>query len=188
MRELSLHLLDILQNSISAGANHIHVAISADVHADSLCMTVSDDGSGMDNELLSKVTDPFTTTRKTRRVGLGIPLLAANCELSGGYIEITSTVGVGTELKAVFVISSIDRLPVGDVGETMVAAIMSKPDVVFDLKLDAGKQNFNFNTAEVKSQLGDVHITEYTVLEWIKDFIREGVKITFGGVLDEVFS
>jgi len=188
MRDLSLHLLDIIQNSISAGADKITVSVYADDDADTLTVMIEDNGSGMDEKLLKQVTDPFITTRSTRKVGLGIPLLKASAQRASGDLTISSVKGEGTTLSAVFKISSIDRLPLGDVAETMVDVITAEPEITFRLKLKSKKDEFIFDSSEVKQKLGDVPITQHEVITWIKEYIDEGVKAIFGGVLNEIDS
>jgi hypothetical protein len=188
MKDISLHLIDIIQNSIAANANKIIIGINASLDADRLKITVSDNGIGMDKEMLSQVTSPFVTTRTTRKVGLGISLLKASAEITGGELEISSEKGKGTILKADFIISSIDRIPLGDVSETMVSAILTDSNIEFDLILESHKEVFEFKTVEIKEKLGEVPITDFEVLAWLKEFINEGIMNTFGGVLDEVHS
>lgn len=113
MRELSLNILDIAQNSISAGASLITIEVSEDTREHLLSLTVSDNGCGMDEETLRNVCDPFFTTRTTRKVGMGIPLFRLAAEQTGGSFEITSEKGVGTSTKAVFHSDSIDFTPLG---------------------------------------------------------------------------
>ena len=119
MKELSLHILDIAQNSVKAGATLIQITIEEDTVADTLRITVADNGCGMDKDLLQRVRDPFTTTRTTRKVGMGIPLLEAAAVQCGGGLDIQSQPGVGTTLTAWFGLSHIDRAPVGDMPGTM---------------------------------------------------------------------
>jgi hypothetical protein len=188
MKDISLHLIDIIQNSIAANANKIIIGINASLDADRLKITVSDNGIGMDKEMLSQVTSPFVTTRTTRKVGLGISLLKASAEITGGELEISSEKDKGTILKADFIISSIDRIPLGDVSETMVSAILTDSNIEFDLILESHKEVFEFKTVEIKEKLGEVPITDFEVLAWLKEFINEGIMNTFGGVLDEVHS
>ncbi|MCX8128500.1 MAG: ATP-binding protein [Clostridia bacterium] len=188
MKDISLHLTDIIQNSVTAKAGRIKVIIDADQAKDCLKIIVSDDGSGMDKELLAQVTNPFVTTRTTRKVGLGISLFKASAEEAGGKLEIRSEKGKGTELEVSFRISSIDRIPLGDIPETVISTILSNPDIQVELILNSNKESFSFNSSEVKEKLGEVPITEYNVLAWIKEFVNEGIKITFGGVLDEIYS
>ncbi len=189
MRDISLHLMDIIQNSITAGARKVEVYITAVTAPDELRVCVSDDGEGMDKELLERVTSPFSTTRTTRKIGLGIPLLKSSAMQSGGDVYINSVKGQGTTLEAVFKISSIDRIPLGDIADTFGAVISANPGIDFELVLmkNSGK-SFEFSTEEVKARILEVPINNYEVVDWIKKFIDEGVKITFGGVLNEINS
>ncbi|HHW48728.1 MAG TPA: ATP-binding protein [Clostridiaceae bacterium] len=188
MRDLSLHLLDIIQNSIAAKAGKIITIIYANKLDDELGIIVEDNGHGMDKEFLDKVTDPFVTTRKTRKIGIGLPLLKSSSEMAGGKLDIDSARGKGTILKSTFKIGHIDRLPLGDISDTFVSLIAARPDIEFELKLDNGEKSFLFNSFEIKKKLDGVPITEYEVLSWLKEFIDEGVKTIFGGVLNEVDS
>lgn len=188
MRDLSLHLLDIIQNSITADAHKITVIISADSQKGVLTLKISDNGRGMDAELLKQVSDPFMTTRTTRKVGLGISLFKLSTERADGMFSIASERNKGTDIKAALKISHIDRLPLGDISETITGVIVSKPEITLELILESHKKIFRFCTAEVKEKLGDVSITEFEVITWIREYIDEGVKITFGGILDEIHS
>jgi len=188
MKDLSLHLMDIVQNSISAKASKICVSLSADRQADILTMRIVDNGEGIEESLLKNITSPFTTTRKTRKVGLGISFLKASSNMAEGDIEIYSKRFEGTTVEATFKISYIDRLPLGDLAETMVTLIMANPDIEFELDLDNNKDCFRFRTVEVKEQLKDIPITQYEVLNWIREYINGGIKIIFGGVLNEIIS
>jgi hypothetical protein len=141
----------------------------------------------MDEEFVKNVTDPFVTTRTSRKVGLGIPLLKASSERAGGSFDISSVSGKGTVITATFKISNIDRLPIGDISETVSNIITATPDVNIDVTFSNDRGNiFDFDTAEIKKQLGDVPINEFDVISWIKEYIDEGIKNTFGGVLNEV--
>ncbi len=188
MRDISLHLMDIMQNSITAKASKVTIVIEAYSEYDSLLITVSDNGMGMGEELLSQVTNPFVTTRSTRKVGLGISLLRASAERAGGQIEISSKINEGTTLKASFEISNIDRIPLGDISQTIISMIAANPDKDFELLLESSKGNFRVDTAEIKEKLGEVPVNNFEIITWIKEFIDEGIKITFGGVLNEINS
>ncbi len=188
MKDLSLHIMDIVQNSVSARAKRIETAIAADVKNDCLKITVSDNGAGMDADLLSRVTSPFATTRTTRKVGLGLPLFKESSEMAGGEFRISSVKNEGTQVSASFKISHIDRLPLGDVAETMAGVIMAYPQIQWVLVLSNDSEEFRLDTDEVKGQLGEVPITEYEVITWIKGYIDEGIRFIFGGVLNEVVS
>ena len=188
MRDLSLHLMDIIQNSITAKARRIKLTLKAGAESGKLEMTVADDGTGMDRALLESVTDPFTTTRSTRKVGLGIPLLKAAAERSCGELCIASEKGNGTTVTATFDIDNIDRPPLGDMAETVTGVILSDPDVDLILRLEHGPEVFELDSSEIKQKLGEVPITEYEVLAWINDYVNEGITAIFGGVLDEIDS
>lgn len=182
MRDLSLHILDIVQNSLRARAKNVEIAILEDDHKEVLCLKISDDGVGMDNETLNKVLDPFYTSRKTRKVGLGLPLLAQAAKACGGDFTIDSCPNQGTTVKAKFVKSHIDMLPLGNLADTMVSLIAANPDVDFTFTYKTDRGEFYFDTREVKAQLEDVPITVPMVLDWIKQFVEQGMEKTCGGV------
>ena len=119
MTEISLNILDVAQNSISAGAKLIEISVVADIKSDTLTVVIKDNGCGMDEEKLKKVIDPFFTTRTTRKVGLGIPFYKLAAENTGGTFNITSQLGLGTTVTAVFGLSHIDRMPLGDINFTI---------------------------------------------------------------------
>ena len=129
MEDLSLHILDVLENSIAAEARHLRVVIEEDTRGDRLLLEIADDGKGMDEEMRSRVLDPFFTTRTTRRVGLGLPLLGQAAEQAGGSIEVISAPGEGTTVRAEFQLSHPDRKPLGDLGATLGAILAGRPDV-----------------------------------------------------------
>ena len=131
MEDLSLHILDVVENSIAAGASKIEIKITEDQASDLLVIEIKDDGRGMDKETLDQVLDPFYTTRTTRRVGMGLSLLAQSAEESNGKFKIVSEVGKGTELKATFQYSHIDRKPMGDLKTTFITLLMSYPEINF---------------------------------------------------------
>ncbi|HOJ10458.1 MAG TPA: ATP-binding protein [Clostridiales bacterium] len=188
MRDLSLHLMDIVQNSIKAQASKIDIILTADAENDKFIIEIEDNGIGMDESLLNQVKNPFATTRTTRKVGLGIPLLEASSARAGGKLEIKSEKGKGTCIKADFQISHIDRLPLGNIGETMMGLVAANPETDFNLNLCNMKENFAFSVLEIKEQLDDVPIDNSDVLIWIRDYISEGIKVIFGGVLNEIDS
>jgi hypothetical protein len=188
VRDLSLHILDIIQNSITAKATVVDLEIVADNESESLLIQIADNGIGMSEKLLKDVANPFSTTRTTRKVGLGISLLMASAQRADGTLTIDSKPGIGTKVKANFKIAHIDRLPLGDVAETVMSLILSKPEMELEVELKSIKDVFKFTTSEVKKKIGDIPITELSVLTWIKDYINEGVEIIFGGVLDEIHS
>ncbi len=173
MKELSLHLLDIVQNSITAGATRIEINITNSVQKDLVAISVKDNGCGMSEEFVRRVTDPFTTTRTTRKVGLGIPLFKLAAETAGGEFKITSEVGKGTVVDASFQLSNIDRPPLGDLKGTLITLIQGSPqiNIIYTYVTDQGE--FVLNTDEIRNIMEGVPINEPEVLSWIGEFISE---------------
>lgn len=174
MKELSLNILDLAQNSLTAGAKNVTIEIRESVKEDLLYIRISDDGSGMDQAFLSRVTDPFVTTRTTRPVGMGIPFFKMQAEMAQGIFEIKSEKGKGTELWATFRLSHVDRLPIGDTAGTMLVLIQGSPEVdfVYIRQTDNGK--FEFQTEEIREALGGIPLGEPEILAWIRDYITQG--------------
>lgn len=179
MRELSLNVMDVVQNSISAGATLIAIEVEEDVSRDLLSIRVEDNGCGMTPEQVQHVIDPFYTTRTTRNVGLGVPLFKMEAEMTGGSFEIRSEKGKGTVLIAAFKPSSVDMIPLGDIGGTVQLLVTCNPklDFVFTRRRwnAAGeKREFSLKTAELREVLGeDVPLDAPDVVLWIKDFLAE---------------
>lgn len=183
LRDLSLHLLDILTNSVTAGATRISVEVSVSLAEDELMIRIDDNGKGMSPEFLKTVTDPFSTTRTTRKVGLGIPLFKEACEWTGGSFEISSEQGVGTWITAKFVLSSIDRIPLGDIGETISGLIGSYPDRDFVI-LFSNRQGDNsvFDTYDIRERLQGVPLSDPDVYLFIKEYLKEQQEQILGGI------
>ncbi len=177
MRELALHILDLAENSLAAGASRVSIEVDERLADDRLIITVSDDGRGMEPEMVAHVTDPFVTTRTTRRVGLGLSLLQAAAERCGGGLTIESQPGVGTTVRAEFQHSHIDRAPLGDVAATLVSLIVGGPQVDYRYVHRRNGQQFVFDTADVRAELEDVPITEPSVLDFIRQYIQEGLEV-----------
>ena len=175
MKELSLHILDIVQNSIKAGAKNIEIKIDENTADDLLTIEINDNGCGMSEEFLKKVKDPFVTTRTTRRMGMGISLFEAAAMQCGGGLEIESKLGVGTKLKVIFKHSSIDRAPIGDMAETMLTIISGAPDIEYIYEHKKDDKVFLLDTVQLKEILGDIPLDTPDVLNWIVGFIREGL-------------
>lgn len=173
MRELSLNLLDIAQNSISAGARLITLTVEEDAGADRLTLRVEDDGCGMTPEQVAKVRDPFYTTRTTRPVGMGIPLFRMAAEATGGTLDIESEPGKGTAVTAVFGLSHIDRLPLGDVDGTIVTLIQMNPALDFVYRHAVDGREFVLDTRQLREILGEVPLDEPGVIAWIGEYLRE---------------
>lgn len=175
MKELSLHILDIVKNSVKAGASVIEIIIDEDIEKNLLTIKITDNGCGMSKEFLKRVKDPFSTTRTTRKVGMGISLFEAAAVQCGGKVDITSELGKGTEFTAVFEYNHIDRAPLGDMAGTMQTLISGSPGIDFLYRHTKCAKTFTFDTKEIKQVLGDVPIDTPEVLSWINDFIKEGL-------------
>ena len=178
MRELSLNVMDIAQNSISAGASLITLEVEEDLTRDLLRISVKDNGRGMTPEQVQNVTDPFYTTRTTRNVGLGVPLFKMEAEMTGGHFTIDSTVGVGTDLTAVFPPSSVDMIPLGDINGTVQLLVTGNPERDFlysrRYKDHGGDRDFTLDTRELREVLGgEVALNAPEVVLWVKDYLEE---------------
>ena len=177
MRELSLNILDIAQNSISAGASLITIEVSEDTKEHLLSLTVSDNGCGMDEETLRNVCDPFFSTRTTRKVGMGIPLFRLAAEQTGGSFEITSEKGVGTSTKAVFHSDSIDFTPLGDITSTVTVLVSMNTDRDFIYRRKVDGEEFVLDTREIKNILEGVPLDNPEVVQWMKEYIDENTAL-----------
>ncbi|MEE9617659.1 MAG: ATP-binding protein [Anaerolineae bacterium] len=170
MRELSLHILDALENSLEADATFIELVIEEDIVADHLVIVIRDNGRGMSGALLDHIFDPFFTTRNTRHVGLGIPLFEAAAKRCNGSLTVTSQPGKGTTLQATFQHSHIDRAPLGDITGTLLAVILSGScDVHYAHRVDG--REFEFCTADMRTELGEIPLTHPAVRNWLREFI-----------------
>lgn len=176
MRELSLHLLDIAENSIAAQARTVEIAIREDNRMDRLHLSVRDDGKGMDKEMVAQVTDPFVTTRTTRKVGLGIPLLKAAAEACDGYLDIQSVPGAGTRLEVEFQKSHIDRMPLGDITSTMLHLVIANPQLHIIFRYQADENEYLFDDAAIKRELADVPLSDPLVISYLRDEIEAGLQ------------
>ena len=176
MPEISLNILDVAQNSVSADATLIEISAEANTQKDRLIITVRDNGRGMTPEQVSRVADPFYTTRTTRRVGLGVPFFKMAAELSGGSFAIDSTLHVGTVTKAEFGLTHIDRMPLGDLAATYVSLVGSNPTLDFVLTMRVDDCSFQADTREFREVMSDISLGEPEVLEFISDFIKENQK------------
>ena len=176
MKNLSLHILDIAQNSISAGASLIEIKILENPVKDTYELTIKDNGKGMNSDTLLKATDPFFTSRTTRNVGLGLPLLKQNAERTGGSFELHSTPGEGTVVEAIFGFEHIDRLPLGDIGGVVALLASANPLLDFAYTHQTAKDSYSFDTREVKAELDGLPISNAKVSQFIKEMINENAK------------
>ena len=185
MTEISLNILDIAQNSIRAGSTLTEIIVKEIPSEDILSFSVKDNGCGMDKDLLKSVMDPFVTTRTTRKVGLGIPLLKSAAEQTGGNVTIESEVGVGTVLTATFSYSHIDRQPLGDISQAMVSLISMNPHIDFVYRHFYESACFELDTLKLREILGDeVSLGEISVAQWIGEFIKDNLTEIYGGVVE----
>jgi len=175
LRELALHLLDIAENSISARARRIDLGVEEDTRQDILRMYVQDDGIGMDEQMVARVVDPFVTSRTTRKVGLGIPLLKAAAEACNGSLIIASTPGKGTRVDVTFQRSHIDRMPLGDIAATVFSLVIGSPQVNWVFRYRVDSEEFVFDDALIKAELNGMPMTEPGILTFIRQMIYEGV-------------
>jgi anti-sigma regulatory factor (Ser/Thr protein kinase) len=175
MIELALHILDIAENSSRADAKRIEITLDENMNSDTLSLEIRDNGRGMDEETLKKAMDPFYTTKKVRRVGLGLPMLEQAAQKAGGRFSIESEVGKGTRVFAQFQHSHIDRQPIGDIPGTLVALIVGNPDIDILYTHRKNGRSYTLDTPEIRSALGDVPLNHMEVLKVIKDNIIEGL-------------
>lgn len=175
MRELSLHILDIAENSVSAGSSRVEVSVIEDMVNDRLSIVIGDNGKGMDAETVKRVVDPFVTSRTTRKVGLGLPLLKAAAEGCNGDLIIESEPGVGTTTQVTFQHSHIDRMPLGDLAETWLTLLLGSPEVNWVFHYQVDDEIFFMDDLELKRELDGVSFTEPGVIRIIREMIRDGV-------------
>ena len=187
MRELALHLMDIAENSVSACATAIIIEVEEDTIHDRLWMCVRDNGKGMDVEMVNRVTDPFVTSRTTRKVGLGIPLLKAAAEMCKGTLSIESGLGQGTSLEVDFQRSHLDRMPLGDLAGTMFSLIVAFPNIHWTLRYKVDTAQFLFDDQPMKEVLMGLSLTEPVVLSYLRSTLEDGVACT-GKVVEKPFN
>ena len=175
MKEISLNILDVTKNSVKAGATLIKLSLNTDDDG-ILTVEISDNGCGMSEEILAHVTDPFYTTRTTRKVGLGLPLLKMATEQTGGHLSIISSTEKnerGTTVTAVFDTKSIDCMPMGDIVSTICILIAGSPEIDFEFTDSSSKRCISLKTAELKEILGGISLAEPEVQIWIREYLEE---------------
>ena len=176
MKDLSLHILDIVQNSIRANAKLVGIEITELPKEDRLMITITDDGCGMNPEQLQSAIDPFYTSRTTRKVGLGLSLFKQNAEMTGGSFNIESELGKGTKVTAVFGLNHLDRPVMGDLVGTLLLLICSSdaPDYVFKHQTPSGE--FGFDTRELNQVLENVALNHPEVRSFLKEMLQENLE------------
>ena len=175
MKELSLHIMDIVQNSIVAEASCIEIELIENKSENTYMISIKDNGKGMTNEMLANVSDPYFTSRTTRKVGLGIPLFKQNAERAGGYLTIESEIGKGTLLKAVFQHDNIDRPILGDIAGVIVLTAAANENIrfIYTHKTDSGE--YIFDTEEIKEAMDGMSINQSEVIRYLKEMIKENL-------------
>lgn len=173
MRELSLNILDIAQNSISAGSSLTEIVVNENTKDKTLLIGIYDNGCGMTEEQVKSVIDPFFTTRTTRKVGMGIPLFKMSCEQTGGKFTIESEKGVGTKINALYKTDSIDFTPLGDIASTIVTIVSMNADKDFLYRRILDDREVIFSTVEIKKILDGVPLSESSVMNWIEEYLNE---------------
>jgi anti-sigma regulatory factor (Ser/Thr protein kinase) len=176
MKNIALHILDLVQNSARAKAGKVVVSITEDPANELYTLTISDNGDGMAEEVAKKATDPFFTSRTTRKVGLGLPLIQQNAERTGGSFVINSIPGKGTRLTASFVFSHPDRLPMGEINDVLVLLAVGLPHLrlVYEHKTPSG--SYSFDTEAVREIIGHIQDSNQEIRKFLKEMIAENLK------------
>ena len=175
MKELAMHVYDLMENSTAADARNITLAIRDSLRDDLFHFTITDDGRGMSPEFLARVTDPYTTSRTTRKVGLGLPLIKMNTEHCEGGMTLESQLGVGTTLRFWFRHSHLDRPPMGDLPGTLVMLLSAHDDIHFVISYTTDEGQYTLDTDELHEALDDAPLSDYTILTFVKQMIAENL-------------
>jgi len=176
LEDISLHILDIAENALKAGATRVEIYLIEDLENDRLKLQIIDNGKGMDEKMVQTVTDPFVTTRTERRVGLGLPFLAESARMAGGDIKIKSEPGVVTAIEADFVYSNIDRKPLENIVKTMMMLIAGNPQIDFYYSHKKNNQSYCMDTEELWQHLEEIPINHPDVVGLIRKNMEEGLK------------
>jgi len=184
MRDISLHLSDIIENSCAAGSSEIRISLSFNSASGMLQTEITDNGKGMCADTVLRVTDPFYTSRTTRKVGLGLPLFKANAEMSGGKFSLESELGKGTTVKASFDMSSVDGKPLGNLAEALLSAAAGRGGIRFILNFKVDENEFVFDTEQVKEILGgQLELSDVNVYTFLKEYLTTNINETMAGKL-----
>jgi anti-sigma regulatory factor (Ser/Thr protein kinase) len=175
LEDLSLHILDIVENAISAKAKRIEILVVEEPREDRLTIEIQDDGIGMDEEVSQKAVDPFFTTRSSRRVGLGLSLLAQAAHEAGGMLRIESELGKGTKVTATFQYHHIDRKPLGSMIETMMTLLLGNPELEFFYTHKKEEKSYILSSPWLKNQFKDRSLIDSEVIQWVKKHLKEGL-------------
>ena len=175
MEDLSLHILDIVENAIAAKAKKIDVLIREELNEDRLVIEITDDGIGMDEKVRGKAIDPFFTTRTSRRVGLGLSLMAQAAQEAGGMLRIESELGKGTKVTATFQYSHIDRKPLGSMIETMTTLLLGNPELDISYSHQKEGKAYTLSSHALKERFGNRSLAGPEVIQWLKRHLKEGL-------------
>lgn len=182
MRELSLHILDLVQNAVEAGADRVSLEIIESLADDTLTIRIRDNGRGMAEEMRQRVVDPFCTSRTTRRIGLGLPLIEMSTARCDGHLTIESQPGQGTLVEAVYRHSHWDRPPLGNMADTLQSILIGNPTLDFSCRHCVDDRTFRLSSAELSEILGEVPLTQPDILQWLQEYLKENLAILYGGV------
>lgn len=181
MRELSLHILDLVQNSIEAGSSIVRLDIIENKAEDFLSITVSDNGRGMHKDEIIAVRDPFVTSRTTRRIGLGLPLIEMYTKMCEGSLSIKSKKGTGTMVEAVFKYGHIDRPPLGNIKDTIKTIIIANPYLDFQYSHTVNNHRFKFEADDIRASLDGIPISHPEVIQWLDEYLEDNLACLYGG-------
>ena len=176
MRELSLHILDVAENGITGGGNCIWIEVDEARKMDQLKIVIRDNGRGMPVEKMENIEDPFITTRTTRRVGLGLSLLATAARRCDGTMHVDSKPGKGTEITATFRFNHIDRAPLGDMPATITTLIMGNPEIDFVYSHRIDGNEYRMDTREIRAEMEDLSLSDPVVIHHLTETIRSAIK------------
>jgi anti-sigma regulatory factor (Ser/Thr protein kinase) len=175
VEDLSLHILDVVENAVAANASRVEVTVVEEPGKDRLEIEIKDDGIGMDEEIRQKALDPFFTTRTTRKVGLGLPFLAQAAQEAGGTLEIESSPGDGTTVRATFQYSHIDRKPLGNMVETMTTLFIGNPDIDFRYTHVNGGKSYTFRSEWLRERFHAQPFVTPEAIRWLRQHLQEGL-------------
>ena len=173
MEEICAHILDIAANALTAGARNISISIEKDRMNNMLSVWFKDDGKGMDEETVKRVVDPFFSTKKGKKVGLGIPLLKGTAETCGGKFHLKSKLGEGVDIFVTFQLDHPDLPPLGNLKDTIVVLIVGNPDVDFSFAYGVDGTRFSLYTKDIKALIGDVPVNHPEVVKFLTDYLDE---------------
>jgi len=176
LEDLSLHILDIVENAISAKAKIIEILVMEEPGEDRLTIEIRDDGIGMDEEVSQKAVDPFFTTRSLRKVGLGLSLMAQAAQEAGGSLRIESTLGKGTRVIATFQYHHIDRKPLGSMVETMMTLLLGNPELEISYTHQKEGKSYVFSSSWLKNRFKDRSLIDPEIIQWVKTHLKEGLE------------